>query len=85
MANDMKETQHVEISKVKRMNAREILTTVNKSLTTKGYNPVSQIVGYIISGDPTYITSFENSRGIITQVERDELLEEMVEFYLKNL
>ena len=59
-----------------------ILTTVYDALREKGYNPISQIVGYILSGDPSYITSYNNARGLITRLERDELLEEIVKEYL---
>lgn len=62
--------------------AREILMTVYEALKEKGYNPINQIVGYILSGDPTYITNHQNARGIIRRLERDELLEEIVRTYL---
>ncbi|MBQ2966994.1 MAG: IreB family regulatory phosphoprotein [Clostridia bacterium] len=62
--------------------AREIMDNVYQSLKEKGYNPISQIVGYILSGDPSYITSYNNARGIITRLERDELLEEIIKEYL---
>lgn len=61
-----------------------ILEEVYSALKDKGYNPVNQIVGYILSGDPTYITSHNNARSLISKIERDELLEEIVNFYLKN-
>ena len=61
-----------------------ILTEVYKALKSKGYNPISQIVGYILSGDPTYITSYNGARGLISRVERDELLEELVKSYIKR-
>ena len=57
---------------------------VYAALTEKGYNPVNQIVGYIMSGDPTYITSYKNARSLIMKVERDELVEEMLTEYIKN-
>ncbi|MDD6492389.1 MAG: IreB family regulatory phosphoprotein [Firmicutes bacterium] len=63
---------------------KEILTDVYEALTEKGYNPVNQIVGYIMSGDPTYITSYKNARSKIMKVERDELVEEMFTEYIKN-
>ena len=53
------------------------------SLTEKGYNPVNQIVGYIMSGDPTYITSYNGARSLIMKVERDELLEELLQYYIR--
>ena len=64
--------------------ARKILVSVYTALAEKGYNPVNQIVGYILSGDPTYITSHNNARVIIRRLERDELLEELVDNYIKN-
>ncbi len=64
--------------------AREIMNSVYSALVEKGYNPMSQIVGYILSGDPSYITSYNNARGLITRLERDELLEEIVKYYLNQ-
>ena len=61
---------------------REIMTSVYNSLMEKGYNPVNQIVGYILSEDPTYITNYNNARALITRVDRDELLQELVVRYL---
>ncbi len=63
---------------------KEILAQVYAALTEKGYNPVNQIVGYIMSGDPTYITSYKNARSLIMKVERDELVEEMLTEYIKS-
>ena len=62
---------------------REILTVVYEALVEKGYNPVSQIVGYILSEDPTYITSHRNARGLIRKIDRDELLEAFTRYYFK--
>lgn len=59
-----------------------ILSTVYQALVEKGYNPISQIVGYLLSGDPAYITSHADARNLIRKVERDELLEELVKNYL---
>ena len=64
---------------------REIITTVYDALQIKGYDPISQIVGYILSDDPAYITSYNGARSLIAKVERDELLEELVKNYVKNL
>lgn len=64
--------------------AQEVLVTVYKALKEKGYNPINQLVGYLISGDPAYITSHNNARSLIRRLERDELLEELVKFYLKH-
>ena len=61
-----------------------ILDEVYHALTEKGYNPVNQIVGYIMSGDPTYITSHNNARSLIMRVERDELIEEALTYYINN-
>lgn len=63
---------------------KEILAEVYSALSEKGYNPVNQIVGYIMSGDPTYITSYRNARSLIMKVERDELVEEMLTEYIKS-
>lgn len=64
--------------------SRRVLFTVYEALKEKGYNPVNQIVGYILSGDPTYITSHNNARSLIRKLERDELLEELVTCYLEK-
>lgn len=63
---------------------KKILEEVYRALTEKGYNPVNQIVGYIMSGDPTYITSHKGARAMIMKVERDELVEEMLKSYIYN-
>lgn len=59
------------------------LTTIYDALVQKGYNPINQIVGYILSEDPTYITTYNNARNLIRHIDRDELLQELVEYYLK--
>ncbi|WP_152946126.1 IreB family regulatory phosphoprotein [Desulfofundulus thermobenzoicus] len=64
--------------------AREILLSVYAALKEKGYNPINQLVGYLLSGDPAYITSHNNARGMIRRLERDELLEELVRHYLRE-
>jgi uncharacterized protein (UPF0297 family) len=61
---------------------KQILTSVYNSLSEKGYHPINQIVGYILSEDPTYITNFNNARSLIVKVDRDELLAELVRHYL---
>jgi len=66
------------------VNTREILSMVYDSLRVKGYNPVNQIVGYILSEDPTYITNYNNARSLICRLDRDELLQELVTSYLSN-
>ena len=64
--------------------AQDILLYVYQALQAKGYDPITQIVGYIISGDPTYITSYNAARSMICHLERDEILEELVRFYLEK-
>ncbi len=68
----------------KEMVIRGIVERVYAALKEKGYNPVNQMVGYIISGDPTYITSHDGARSLITQIQRDDLLEEIVKNYLNQ-
>ena len=68
----------------KRTETREILQSVYNSLRLKGYNPINQIVGYILSEDPTYITNYNNARSLIARLDRDELLSELVKYYLDN-
>ena len=63
---------------------REILSSVYDSLMVKGYNPINQLVGYILSEDPTYITNYNNARSLICRIDRDELLQELVRSYLKK-
>ena len=64
---------------------KEILSSVYNSLMVKGYNPINQIVGYIITEDPTYITNYQNARALIRRIDRDELLQSLVKNYLVNL
>ena len=78
------ETMMFKVDKDNVNEARDILVSIYKALKEKGYNPINQIVGYILSGDPTYITNFNNARSIVRRLERDELLEEIVRFYLTN-
>ena len=63
---------------------REILSSVYNSLMVKGYNPINQIVGYILSEDPTYITNYNNARTLICRIDRDELLQELLKCYLNK-
>lgn len=67
-----------------RAEAKEILQTVYEALRAKGYDPVSQIVGYILSEDPTYITNYNNARSLICRLDRDELLQELVRSFLEK-
>ena len=75
-------TMNFEVERDNSIKAKEILKEVYEALSEKGYNPVNQIVGYILSGDPTYITSHNDARNKIRTVERDELLEKMVKNYI---
>ena len=75
-------TMRFSVEKENNSMARELLKDVYDALVEKGYNPINQIVGYILSGDPTYITSYNDARNKIRQIERDELLEKMVKNYL---
>ena len=81
---DSESTIFFKVEKEKNENYKQILRQVYDAMakSDKGYDPISQIVGYILSGDPTYITSEKNARGLIRQVERDELLEELVKDYI---
>lgn len=82
---NLNETQFFDsVEKEEQNEARNILLKVSEALKEKGYNPVNQIVGYILSGDPTYITSHKNARSLIRKLERDELLEEVVNNYLEK-
>lgn len=77
-------TQHIGQLKDNSIDVREIIDRVYEALTEKGYNPVSQLVGYIMSGDPTYITSYKNARSLIMKAERDEIIEVLFESYIDN-
>ena len=78
------ETMMFNVEKDNEVEAREILSMVFSALNEKGYNPINQLVGYILSGDPTYITNHKNARSNIRKLERDELLEEIVKYYIKQ-
>ena len=77
-------SQYFKVPQEQKLGVEEILERVYQALAEKGYNPVNQIVGYIMSGDPTYITSHNNARSLIMKVERDELIEETVKYYINN-
>ena len=79
---DIHNTQYFRTVQENKMDVSQVLEQVYTALTEKGYNPVSQIVGYIMSGDPTYITSHKNARSLIMKVERDEILEELLSVYI---
>ena len=75
-------TQYFKVKTEPEIQVKEVLETVYNAMVEKGYNPVNQIVGYIMSGDPTYITSYKNARSMIMKVERDEILEVLFENYI---
>lgn len=75
-------TQYFDVKKDTEVIVSEVIKSVFSALTEKGYNPVNQIVGYIMSGDPTYITSHKGARSLIMKVERDEIVEELLRFYI---
>lgn len=77
-------TKYFKIQPEQEISVEEVLENVYKSLKEKGYNPVTQIVGYIMSGDPTYITSHNNARSLIMKVDRDELVEETLRYFIEN-
>ena len=81
---EMDFTRKFRLADQRDLEIKAILTTVYQALQEKGYDPVNQIVGYILSGDPTYITGYNNARNLIRRVERDELLEELVKSYIEN-
>lgn len=81
---DLGNTQFFRVESEAETAAKVVLSTVYEALKEKGYNPVNQIVGYIMSGDPTYITSHRNARSMITKLERDELVEELLLEYIKS-
>ncbi len=84
MLNDIQQTQILSENIIEKNTVKDTLNVVNKALIGKGYNPINQLVGYLLSGDPTYITSSNDARSKITSIERDELLEEIVAYYLNN-
>ena len=81
---DLGNTQYFKVKSEAEISVKEVLDVVYNAMAEKGYNPVNQIVGYIMSGDPTYITSFKGARSMIMKVERDELVEELLKEYIKN-
>lgn len=84
MEKNINNTQFFTVQKEPELQVSDVLEIVYKALKEKGYNPVNQIVGYITSGDPAYITSHNNARSLIMKVERDELVEEVLKTYIEN-
>lgn len=82
--NNMMDTLRFKVENEKPMQPREIILKVHDALKEKGYNPINQIVGYILSGDPSYITSHNGARSLIRKIERDEILEELISEYVKG-
>ncbi|MEY8352872.1 IreB family regulatory phosphoprotein [Lachnospiraceae bacterium 54-53] len=82
---DIHNTQFFKSVQENKLDVSQVLEQVYIALTEKGYNPVNQMVGYIMSGDPTYITSHKNARSLIMKVERDEILEELMKVYIDTM
>ncbi len=81
---EINSTQYFDFSTDPTARVRKVLEIVYNAMEEKGYNPVNQIVGYIMSGDPTYITNHNNARSLIMKVERDEIVEELLSAYIRN-
>ena len=77
-------TQYFKVKTEPEIQVKEVLNVVYNAMAEKGYNPVNQIVGYIMSGDPTYITSYNGARSLVMKVERDELVEELLKAYIDH-
>lgn len=82
--NSLSNTQFFKVEADPQIQAKDILEMVYEALVEKGYSPVNQILGYIMSGDPTYVTSYKGARSLIMKVERDEIVEELLKSYIKN-
>ncbi len=85
MVNNIDQTRMFDLSELNELNVETILTQVYNALEDKGYNPVNQLVGYLLSGDPAYISNHKDARSIIKKIDRDEIIEELVKSYLENL
>ena len=81
---ELNNTQFFKVTREQEYQVTDVIASVYAALKEKGYNPVNQIVGYIMSGDPTYITSHNGARSLIMRVERDEIIEVLLEDYIKN-
>jgi len=84
MNENLHDTQFFQAIQENKMDVSQVLRLVYEALSEKGYNPVNQIVGYVMSGDPTYITSHKNARSLIMKVERHDILEELLSYYIDN-
>ena len=81
---ELNNTQYFNVQKDMDFEVKDVIARIYEALTEKGYNPVNQIVGYVMSGDPTYITSHKGARSLIMRVERDEIIEVLLEDYIQN-
>lgn len=81
---EINNTQYFNVQKDMDFEVKDVIARIYEDLTEKGYNPVNQIVGYVMSGDPTYITSHKGARSLIMRVERDEIIEVLLEDYIQN-
>lgn len=81
---DLSNTQYFKVKSEPEIQVKEVLDVVYNAMAEKGYNPVNQIVGYIMSGDPTYITSYNGARSLVMKVERDEIVEELLKAYIRH-
>ena len=84
MSENLHDTQFFQTVQENKMDVSQVLELVYDALSEKGYNPVNQIGGYVMSGDPTYITSHKSARSLIMKVERDDILELLLSYYIKN-
>ena len=84
MNENLHDTQFFQTVQENKMDVSQVLELVYDALSEKGYNPVNQIVGYVMSGDPTYITSHKNARSLIMKVERDDILELLLSYYIRH-
>lgn len=84
MTEKIGNTQYFSVKKEPEIRVKDVLSAVYSAMAEKGYNPVNQIVGYIMSGDPTYITNHKGARSMIMKVERDELVEELLTEYIRS-
>ena len=80
---EVNNTQYFKVQKDQDIEVKDVVEQVYRALIEKGYNPVNQIVGYIMSGDPTYVTNYGGARTLISKVERDEILEELMKVYIE--
>ena len=81
---EINNTQYFNVQKDMDFEVKDVIARIYEALTEKGYNPVNQIVGYVMSGDPTYTTSHKGARSLIMRVERDEIIEVLLEDYIQN-